>query len=181
MLTDPLRVRILEVLLRGAATPKQVAHVLGERPSRLYHHVAALERAGLVRLVATRPVRGAVEKYYRPVAQQFVVDRSLFAPERGGRRSAAVGAVEAMSVDILAAAADEVRREIATGALPLEDPRRVELARVPIRTTKARAAVLMRRIRKLLAEAVAASDGPGDQEYRLTVAFYPVGDGSTTM
>src|SRR5512132_2873441 len=101
MLADPLRVRVLEVLLRGAATPKQVAHELGERPSRLYHHVAALERAGLVRLVATRPVRGAVEKYYRPVARQFVVDRSLFAPERGGRRSAAAGPVEALSVDIL--------------------------------------------------------------------------------
>ena len=175
MLADPMRVRVLEILLRAAATPKQVALALGERPSRLYHHVAALERAGLVRLVATRPVRGAVEKYYRPVARQFVVDRALFAPARGGRQSAALGAVEAMAADILTTAAAEVRRGLAEGTLPLEDPTRVEVARVPVRATATQAAALMAQLRALLAAAAVEDDSPGAGEYRLTVAFYPLG------
>jgi DNA-binding transcriptional ArsR family regulator len=170
--------RIIEVLRREAATPKQVALALGERPSRLYHHVAALERAGLVRIVGTRPVRGAVEKYYQPVARQFVVDRALFAPARGGRRSAALGAVEAMTADILGTAMAEVRDGLLAGTLPLEDPARVEIARVPVRAGDARIVALMAAARDLV-RAAAAADGAdaGAQEYRLTVAFYPLAAG----
>jgi DNA-binding transcriptional ArsR family regulator len=176
-LADPLRMRIVEVLRREAATAKQVALALGERPSRLYHHVAALERAGLVRVVGTRPVRGAVEKYYRPVARQFVVDRALFAPARGGRRSAALGAVEAMTADILGTAMAEVRDGLLAGTLPLEDADRVEIARVPVRAGDARIVALMGALRDLVRDAAAADGTASDadaQEYRLTVAFYPL-------
>ena len=51
---DPLRVRILETLCLEARTTKQVADKLGEKPTRLYHHVDALAEAGLIRLVDTR-------------------------------------------------------------------------------------------------------------------------------
>lgn len=60
----PLRLRLLELFAQGARTTKQAAADLGEPPTRLYHHVHALERAGLVRLVETRAKRGTEEKYY---------------------------------------------------------------------------------------------------------------------
>ena len=62
--------RILGALCEERTT-KQVAELLNEKPTRLYHHVDALERAGLVQLTRTRPKRGTVEKYYRSVARRF--------------------------------------------------------------------------------------------------------------
>ena len=82
-LAHPLRMKIFEQLAIEARTTKQVAEELGEKPTRLYHHVAALDRAGLIRLVPTEPKRGATAKYYEAVARSVQVDPSLFAEEGG--------------------------------------------------------------------------------------------------
>jgi hypothetical protein len=52
-------------------TTKQVAELLGQPPTRLYHHVAALEGAGLLVLKETRQNRGAVEKWYTGGAKHY--------------------------------------------------------------------------------------------------------------
>ena len=80
ILADPLRIRVLQAFSREPKTTKQVAGLLGEKPTRLYHHVQALETVGLIELVETRPVRGTVEKYFQAVATRFEVDSSLFFP-----------------------------------------------------------------------------------------------------
>jgi len=49
----------------------QVAAQLGEPPTRLYHHVNALERAGVLKLVDTRQVRGTTEKYFELASKQI--------------------------------------------------------------------------------------------------------------
>src|SRR5262245_52487033 len=82
VLADPKRIRILEQLGEERTT-KQVAEILGEPPTRLYHHVAALERVGLIRLARTKPSRGALEKYYVTVAKAFSADPRLFTSRRG--------------------------------------------------------------------------------------------------
>src|SRR5918911_101299 len=74
-LSHPLRLRLLELFARRPMTTKQAAEELGEPPTRLYHHVAALERAGLVRLRETRQNRGTTEKYFETVANRFVAAR----------------------------------------------------------------------------------------------------------
>jgi len=63
-LAHPLRLQLVELFARGPLTAKQAAEKLGQPPTRLYHHVATLERAGLLRLKETRAVRGATEKYF---------------------------------------------------------------------------------------------------------------------
>src|ERR687885_2239721 len=70
-LAHPLRLRLLELFVRQPMTTKQAAEALGEPPTKLYHHVAALERAGLVRLRETRPNRGTTEKYFETVSGQL--------------------------------------------------------------------------------------------------------------
>src|SRR4051812_45236132 len=70
-LAHPLRLRMMELFSERPRTTKQVAELLGQPPTRLYHHVAALERAGLLVLKETRPNRGAVEKWYAGVARQY--------------------------------------------------------------------------------------------------------------
>ena len=62
-LAHPLRLRILEELAVAARTPKQVAEILGRKPTGLYHHVRVLEEARLVRQTEARRKRGTVEKY----------------------------------------------------------------------------------------------------------------------
>jgi DNA-binding transcriptional ArsR family regulator len=80
-LADPLRLKILGAMGRRPRTTKQVAEVLGEKPTKLYHHVDTLERVGLIKLTETRPNRGTIEKYYQAVANRFEVGPSVFSTE----------------------------------------------------------------------------------------------------
>src|SRR5436190_12423163 len=79
-LAHPLRLRIMELFAERPRTTKQVAELLGQPPTRLYHHVAALDRAGLLRLTETRKKRGTIERWYEAVA------RTLRTPPRLPKR-----------------------------------------------------------------------------------------------
>src|SRR2546423_4201209 len=68
-LAHPLRLRIAEQFAEGPSTTMQVAARLGQPPTRLYHHVQVLERAGILRLRETRGNPGAVEKWYETAGQ----------------------------------------------------------------------------------------------------------------
>jgi DNA-binding transcriptional ArsR family regulator len=74
---DPRRMRILEILTHQQASATELARVIAESPQTTQYHVKVLERAGLVRLVDKREVRGAVEKFYRAVADQFVLTERI--------------------------------------------------------------------------------------------------------
>jgi len=88
-LAHPLRLRLLEAFAGEARTTMQVAAELGEPPTRLYHHVNALERAGILTLARTRQVRGTTEKYFELARKRFGVVQgsklagALRAPLRG--------------------------------------------------------------------------------------------------
>ncbi|MBI5708244.1 MAG: helix-turn-helix transcriptional regulator [Armatimonadetes bacterium] len=80
-LSHELRQRLLEQFCGEPLTAKQAAKALGEPPTKLYHHVACLEAAGLIRLVETRPNRGTTEHYFQANAQAFRIgDRLLGNP-----------------------------------------------------------------------------------------------------
>ena len=74
---DPLRQRLLQAFCCNPATTKQIAQNLGEKPTRLYHHIELLEQAGYLVVVETRQVRGTIEKYYETAARKIIVDHSL--------------------------------------------------------------------------------------------------------
>lgn len=63
-LAHPLRVRILSLLERRSATPKQLALALGVPLENLSYHVRALRDFGFIKLEERRMVRGAVEHRY---------------------------------------------------------------------------------------------------------------------
>src|SRR5271156_5365746 len=83
-LAHPLRLRILGLLVREPRTTKQVADLLGENHTKLYHHVQELERAKVIRLTETRQKRGTVEKYYQATAALFRAAPSVFSSARAG-------------------------------------------------------------------------------------------------
>jgi DNA-binding transcriptional ArsR family regulator len=64
-LAHPLRVAILAELEERTASPSDVAEALDAPLGSVSYHVRCLHRFGLIQLVKTQPVRGAIEHLYR--------------------------------------------------------------------------------------------------------------------
>lgn len=170
---DPLRLRILEVFSQKPMTTKQVATSLGEKPTRLYHHVEILERAGLIMLIETRKNRGTIEKYYSALALEFTIDRKLLERTKGARK--ATSGYEALFLSALEATLGEARKSVANGLItPVKERRNALMYRLPISGTEAEVESLMNEIREWIEEFQTKSRRRGEASYSLTIAFYPV-------
>jgi len=84
ILTDPLRIQILEVLSSEPQTVNQVAEKLGHAGSRLYYHFNLLEEHGLIEVIQTRVVNNMIEKIYWTSAEDIEIDKALleFSPKK---------------------------------------------------------------------------------------------------
>lgn len=82
-IADPTRRRILGILQNEPATAKQLADRLKIAPGTAAHHLQVLEKAGLVKIVALRKVRGIIAKYYTRTARIFAND---LPPELSGAK-----------------------------------------------------------------------------------------------
>ncbi|HVV38579.1 MAG TPA: helix-turn-helix domain-containing protein [Acidimicrobiales bacterium] len=80
LLSDPLRLRLIEELGAAPTTVKALARAMDMKPNRLYYHVNLLEEHGLVRVTQTRIVSGIVERTYALVAKHFAVSDALPLP-----------------------------------------------------------------------------------------------------
>ncbi|WP_448319995.1 ArsR/SmtB family transcription factor [Streptomyces sp. CO7] len=67
------RHRIMAVLRFEPATITQIAERVGLAKGSSSYHVRLLERAGLVKVVRTRKVRGVTERYYAMAARTFAL------------------------------------------------------------------------------------------------------------
>lgn len=79
-LSDPLRLRIMRLMQKGAHekprtfTVKQLAGELDEPPTKLYRHVKALLKVGLIQIAELRLVGGIVEQHYRAAQAGFAIN-----------------------------------------------------------------------------------------------------------
>ena len=168
-LSQPLRLSILEQLVSEPRTTKQVAEALGEKPTKLYHHVDALERAGVIRLVATRPKRGTTEKYFRAVARSFRADPRLFASDPG-----ALGTLRESAAVVFENAAAQIR------ALPAETALRDTRGLIaPVRITADEKTVrrYQRRLERLVKDLQSeegSDPGPDAETMMLVIGYFPV-------
>jgi DNA-binding transcriptional ArsR family regulator len=71
-LAHPLRIRILSILEEDAASPSELAEQLDAPLGNVAYHVRALANLGLIKLVRTTPVRGAVEHHYKAAGRARV-------------------------------------------------------------------------------------------------------------
>lgn len=79
VLADPLRLNILEYLMRSS-TVKRIAEKINKPATKLYYHFNLLEKHGLIVLVDTRIVSGIIEKHYQAAARVYRVAKDLLAP-----------------------------------------------------------------------------------------------------
>lgn len=175
VLADALRIRILEAYGREARTTKQLAEILGEKPSKLYHHVDALERAGLVRLERTRQNRGTIEKYFRPVAELFKADPQLFSSDEADPTDAPVADLVTVTFE---GAAEELRNLLRSGEGGRLEKEGI-LTRMHVRGSARRLATIRSRMESLVESVAEAADEGADGEgdgpaYGCLIAFYPL-------
>jgi DNA-binding transcriptional ArsR family regulator len=172
--TDPLRLRILDAFVHQSATTKQVATLLGENPTKLYHHVQILEEAGLIRLVKKRENRGIVERYYRAVAEGFMVDRAVLERTKGARP--ATRGYETLLLSAMEAALSDARKTVAAGLIqPVGQGQNALVCRHQFHGSEAAINRLMERVRAWIAECQEFDGGEGDLQFGLTIAFFPIG------
>ena len=173
-LAHPLRLRLLGLFGERPRTTKQAAQVLGQPPTRLYHHVAVLERAGLLRLRETRANRGTTEKYFETVASMFESPLPKSGRARtSGKDQAALGMM----------LFDEARNELvrALAECDADAPETLPLAmRVVGLLTPAAAARLKKDLLRMLPwlkrERVRAEKSNRKlKRYSLTIALLPTG------
>jgi predicted ArsR family transcriptional regulator len=175
VLADPVRSFVLYSLVPRAKTVKELAAELDCPPTRLYYHLQQLEKHGLVFVASTRLVSGIVEKHYRAVARDWVLDRSgLDARGRGGP-----GRLEALLAFVFDQSRQEIRRQVDQGAIDLERraPQRGALLAVRnvLKLSDAQADRLYKRLHDFWNEYEAIAKEPADEGkfYAFAVALYP--------
>ncbi|MCH9652208.1 MAG: helix-turn-helix domain-containing protein [Deltaproteobacteria bacterium] len=180
VLAQPLRIRLLENFCQERTT-KQVADLLGEKPTRLYHHVEALERVGLIRQTKTRPNRGTVEKYFQAVARTFRADSALFSANSSDED---VQALQSVVDTLMDTTAGELRQLVGSGSgAALEEEGLLSM--VEIRATSAEITEIRDRLEGLIRglgqvgdedrpEDSAEEAGGVERRFRLMLALFPL-------
>jgi predicted ArsR family transcriptional regulator len=167
LLSDPLKLQLLQAFAEQPRTTKQVARSLGESVTKLYRHVDALHAAGLLEIAAEKQKRGTVERTFRAVARRFEADHSLFAAQADAEGSDAARAMlRACEDEILAAVA-------ADGANAGSD---ALLMRLRCKATPARVAELREALNRWI-ESVQDEPDPDPEntiEIGALLAFYPL-------
>jgi len=176
VLSDPLRVDMLELILYEAHTVKQLATILGMPPTKLYYHMNALETAGFARVVQTQVKSGIIEKYYRRAARTFLVDPHLFTarPALNGRQADLAKLVDY----VLQVTTDEMHQSVDAGLIerPANTPEPVPNFVLKRGLLHLRAEDIPRfvaGINALLKEMDAHPPASVYVDYGCTIAFYP--------
>lgn len=96
----PLRTRCLTVLAERTASPTELKDVLRVPLSDVAYHVKRLHELEVIELVETRPVRGALEHFYRAVRRPTLSDGDAAAISLEERLDLAVYACQLAFADI---------------------------------------------------------------------------------
>src|SRR5258707_12612961 len=78
IVAHPTRVRCFSILAERIASPVEIAQEIGKDVGHVGYHVRKLQELNLIELVDERPVRGAVEHFYRAIARP-IFDENEFA------------------------------------------------------------------------------------------------------
>lgn len=173
--SDPLRQQILETLLDGAKTVKQIAAELTLSPTKLYYHVNLLEEHGLIRVTDTRVVSGIIEKQYRASARSFEIRRSLLLPGIQTNDENLDEALDAILNPIRSSIHISVERGLIDNSDSAPIYRKLYLRRGLARLSQAQAEAFYARLDALIKEFEGMKPDSDDaQAYRLLLGLFPI-------
>jgi DNA-binding transcriptional ArsR family regulator len=152
-----MRARIIMLLRERAASTTELAQAMGVPKGTVGHHLKVLERAGLIRVVATRQIRAVTEKYYGRVARLFVLKTDEDAEGVVGGSALAAVMLRQAAEEILPATveSDRITAGLSHARLLPEDACRLGL-----------------RLNRLFA-AIQAADDPDGEPYGFAGSLYP--------
>jgi len=172
---DPMRIRIIRTVSHQPRSVHEIAAELDIPFTRLYYHINLLEKYGLIQLVETRTLSGAVEeKYYRVTAHVFVVNKNLLTLRANDDQG------ESGLEVILKTVLDDTRRDIENSVRDSRidlmkkapDPEALLIRRGLSALSKERASALYEKLQTLLQD-FAVDDPEGGEFYALAFALYP--------
>ena len=167
LLSDPLKLRLLQAFAESAKTTKQAAAELGEKVTKLYRHVDALHDVGLLEVVEEKQKRGTIERTFQAVAQRFEADYSLFSGGPGAEGTEAARQMlrvsEAEILDVLANAHDD-------------DEEQAIVMRIRGKATPEKIAELQTTLQEWLDALPTCDQAPaeGTKEFGGLIAFYQI-------
>ena len=77
LVAHPLRSQCLTLLADRTASPAEIAAELDENLGNVSYHVRKLWRGGAVEIVEEKPVRGAMEHFYRAIKRPLFSDQEI--------------------------------------------------------------------------------------------------------
>ena len=147
-LADPLRIQLYELLSARPRSARELAGPTGKPPNRLYHHLALLEKGGLIEVAEYRQVPGGkVERVYAPTASEPPSD----------------AATPAERAEFLAAVLEATRADITAASQAQEagENRHISLVRSVVRVSEERVAGLRTAVEEFLRDAQDQPDPGG--------------------
>jgi DNA-binding transcriptional ArsR family regulator len=79
IVAHPTRVRAFSILAERTASPVEIAQEIGKDVGHVGYHVRKLQELNLIELVDERPVRGAVEHFYRAIERPHIKEKEFAA------------------------------------------------------------------------------------------------------
>jgi DNA-binding transcriptional ArsR family regulator len=77
LVAHPLRSQCLTLLADRTASPAEISIELGENLGNVSYHIRKLWKGGAVEIVEEKPVRGAMEHFYRAVVRPMFTDEQI--------------------------------------------------------------------------------------------------------
>ncbi len=153
----PTRIVILRMLAARKRTVSSVARELGVHPANITHHFKLLEKVGLIKLVEKRDIGKNIEKYYRSIAHNFLVNVEKTA--KTNRKALALSILRNDLSTAISTIKTNDKHEIVTA---------IRIARIRPRDLK----TLQNKVMKLIRE-FARFDSAQGKAYTLNISAYP--------
>ncbi len=179
-ITHPLRLQLMKTI-KTPKTVKEIGTRLKLPPTKLYYHINALEKHGIIRVVETNIVSGIIEKTYLITARNYRVDEHLLSNEDVNEEN-----LSELLDGVFSATRAELRSSFRAGLMEFQKtgnkPNKGGLTRTHLSLTEEEAIAFHKKLQVLIQEYSACSDAHEDEpetpDFGLTIAFYPIVDPS---